>query len=70
MAGLRKLSQHCDFKAGHDNALRDRLACGIHCLNTQKRLLSEKDLDLKKALELAISMETTAKRASELQKKS
>ncbi|XP_014834021.1 PREDICTED: uncharacterized protein K02A2.6-like [Poecilia mexicana] len=70
MAELRKLSQHCDFKTGLDDALRDRLVCGMHCTSTQKRLLSEKELDLKKALELAISMETAAKGASELQKKS
>uniref|UniRef100_A0A3P9MT26 Retrotransposon gag domain-containing protein n=1 Tax=Poecilia reticulata TaxID=8081 RepID=A0A3P9MT26_POERE len=70
MAELRKLLQHCDFKTGLDVALRDRLVCGMHCSSTQKRLLSEKELDLKTALELANSMETAAKGASELQKKS
>lgn len=51
------------------NALRDRLLCGIHCSSTQKRLLSEKDLDLDKALAITISMETAAKDASEVKKK-
>lgn len=68
MAELRKLSQYCDFKDGLSDALRDRLVCGMHCSSTQKRLLSEKDLDLDKALAIAISMETAAKDASELQK--
>lgn len=69
MAELRKLSQNCDFKDGLSDALRDRLVCGMHCSSTQKRLLSEKELDLDKALAIAISMETAAKDASELQKK-
>lgn len=42
----------------------------MHCSSIQKRLLSEKDLDLEKALAIAISMETAAKESSESQKKS
>lgn len=66
---LRKLSQYCDFKKGLSDALRDRLVCGMHCSSTQKRLLSEKELDLDKALAITISIETAAKDASELQKR-
>lgn len=69
MTELRKLSPYCDFKEGLSDALRDRLVCGMHCSSTQKRLLSEKELDLDKALAIAISIETTAKDASELQKR-
>ena len=70
MAELRKLSQDCDFKDWLSDALRDRLVCGMHCSSTVKRLLSEKDLDLEKALAIAIAMETAAKDASELRKES
>lgn len=67
---LCKLSENFDFKDRLSDALRDRLVCGMHCSSTQKRVLSEKDLDLEKALAIAISIEIAAKDASELQKKS
>lgn len=69
VAELRRLSEHCQFGAGLSDALRDRLVCGMHCGSTQKRLLSENDLTLEKALNMAISRETAAKDAAELQQK-
>ncbi len=70
IAELRRLSEHCQFGAGLADALRDRLVCGMHNESTQKRLLTEKDLTLDRALNIAISMETAAKDALELQQKS
>lgn len=70
MAELRKLTQFCEFGAGLSDALRDRLVCGMHCQSTQKRLLSEKDLTLEKALATAVSMEAANRDAQVLQKKS
>ena len=67
VAELRKLSEHCDFKANLNDALRDRLVCGIKHGNIQKRLLSESDLTLQKAIDIATAMETAAKDAVELQ---
>ena len=67
MAELRKLSKHCDFKANLNDALRDRLVCGIKHGNIQKKLLSESDLTLQKAIDIATAMETAAKDAVELQ---
>ena len=67
MAELRKLSEHCDFKANLSDSLRDRLVCGIKKGNIQKRLLSESDLKLEKATEIATSLEIAAKDAVELQ---
>ncbi|KAI7813566.1 hypothetical protein IRJ41_020631 [Triplophysa rosa] len=58
MAELRRLSEHCQFGAGLTDALRDRLVCGMHNESTQKRLLTEKDLTLERALNIAVSMET------------
>ena len=29
LAELRKLTEHCDFRDNLDEALRDRLVCGI-----------------------------------------
>ena len=66
VAELRRLSAHCDFAEFLDSALRDRLVCGIRSESAQKRLLSEADLTLKKAMELAQGMEAADKNAKSL----
>ena len=63
MAELRKLTEHCKFGGTLNDALRDRLVCGMK--NVQRKLLSESELTLQKAI--AIVMETAAKNAIELQ---
>ena len=67
VAELRKLSEHCDFKAYLNDAQRDRLVCGTKHGNIQKKFLSESDLTLQKAIDIATAMETAAKDAVELQ---
>ena len=57
MAELRRLAAPCDFRDFLNNALRDRLVCRLHNEGAQKRLLSEADLSLTKALTIAQSME-------------
>ena len=57
MAELRRLATHCDFQNYLDQALRDRLVCGLRSENIQKRLLVEADLTLARAVELAQGME-------------
>ena len=49
-----------------DEALRDRLACGMKDAATQRRLLAESKLTLAKALEIAQGMEAAAKQAQQL----
>lgn len=57
IAELRRLAAKCAF-AGHlDEALRDRFVCGLKSEATQKRLLTESDLTLAKAVEVAQNME-------------
>ncbi|XP_039602322.1 uncharacterized protein K02A2.6-like [Polypterus senegalus] len=68
VAELKKLSEYCQFGDGLNDALRDRLVCGILQEGIQKRLLIEADLTFKRAVEIAISMETAAKDALELQR--
>ncbi|XP_060587297.1 uncharacterized protein K02A2.6-like [Ruditapes philippinarum] len=63
---LTLLSQHCKFGEGLNDALRDRLVCGLTNENIQKRLLSEKDLTYERALQLSISMECAQKDVKEL----
>ncbi|XP_057202332.1 uncharacterized protein K02A2.6 [Triplophysa rosa] len=66
VAELKKLSEHCQFGDGLNDALRDRLVCGIVNESTQKRLLTEADLTFKCAVEIAVAMETAARDAVEL----
>ena len=65
MAELRKLATPCEFGEYLDEALRDRLVCGLRSETIQNRLLSEAELSLTKAVTMAQSME-----AAELETKS
>ena len=67
LAELKKLSLYCEFGTNLNDALRDRLVCGLHNELIQKRLLSELDLSLAKASEIALAMEAAAKDTLELQ---
>ncbi len=66
VAELKKLSEHCQFGDGLNDALRDRLVYGISQESIQKRLLSEADLTFKRAVEIAVAMVTAARDAVEL----
>ena len=43
-ARLRKLSEHCNFGAFLDDALRDKFVCGLESNSIRKTLLRKKDL--------------------------
>ena len=57
VAELRKLSEFCNYSNKLDEHIRDRLVCGIKDNRIQRRLLSEGDLNLQKALEICWAME-------------
>ncbi|KAI4877865.1 hypothetical protein NFI96_007512 [Prochilodus magdalenae] len=57
VAILKKLSEHCEFGAYLQEALRDRLVCGLSKEAIQRKLLTEDNLDFKKAVEMAVAME-------------
>ena len=61
------MAQTCQFGMTLETMIRDRLVCRVNNDLIQRRLLSETSLDLKKALELALGMETAAKNVRELQ---
>ncbi len=64
-AELRRLAIHCEFGEYLNDALRDRLVCGLRNTGIQKRLLSEDKLTLAKEEEIAQGIEaaeTSAKR--------
>ena len=68
LAELRHLTEHCAFGATLDEMLCDRLVCGVHDIRIRRRLLAEPKLTLKRALHLALAIDTTDKDASEIQK--
>ena len=57
IAELRKLLEFCNFRHMLDDMLHDRLVCGINNPGIQKRLFSDTDLTLEKALEISEGME-------------
>ncbi len=70
IVALRKLATKCDFGEILNDALRDRVVCGIRDENTQKRLLSEATLTLNSAVDLAQSLESAGKQVKKLKEPS
>ena len=58
LAALRRLATHCQFGDHLEDSLRDRLVCGLRSESIQKKLLSEVDLTLQRALEIVQGMES------------
>lgn len=57
IAAIRKLAAQCEFGQFLDEALRDKLVCGLKSESCQRRLLTEPNLTLPRAIEIAIGME-------------
>ena len=67
MAELRKLADRCQFGGYLEEALRDRLVCGLRDEAIQRKLLTMDALTLSRAYEITHGMETAQRQASELQ---
>jgi hypothetical protein len=59
VAELRRLAKDCDFGEYLNTALRDQLVCGLFS-ETLQQVLTETDLTLEKAVEMAQAFETAA----------
>ena len=66
VAELRRLATTCAFGHHLNEALHDRIVCGIKNESTQKRLLADPDLTLAKATDVAQAMEAADKGATGL----
>ena len=66
VAGLRRLSEHCQFGTTLEDMLRDRLVCGISDDRIQRRLLAERELSFEKAVEIATATEMASKNLIDL----
>ena len=69
VAGLRRLSEYCQFVATLDDMLRDRHVCGIRDRRLQQRLLVDTDLTLQKGLDISQAIEAAERNARDLQAK-
>ena len=67
IAELRRLTTHCAFGEYLEDALRDRLVCGLCSEGAQRRLLATKNLTLSEAVETALAMEAAEKDSKALQ---
>ena len=65
---LRRLSEYCEFAATLYEMLQDSLVCRVRDSRIQRCLLAEPKLSLKRALDLAVALETAEKDALNLQK--
>ena len=70
LAALRRLAAHCEFGDHLEEALRDRLVCGLHSESILKKLLSEVDLTLSRAVEISRGMEAAEKNTKALKRAS
>lgn len=66
VAVLKQLSEHCEFGRSMSDTIRDRLVCGMRSEAIQKRLLTESNLTLQRAIEVSTSMEMANKDAQQL----
>ena len=66
VAELRRLATHCEFRDTLSDALRDRLVCRIANRATQRRLLTERNLTLSHAMEIAQGMEAAEENVHKL----
>ena len=58
IAALRKLTLNCNFREFLDEALRGRFVCGLINDSIRRRLLAERTLTLKMAIDLAKTFES------------
>ena len=59
IAELRRLSRYCEFGGFLDEAIRDKFVCGLLNSSIRKRLLTEENLNLERATNLALSLEAS-----------
>ncbi|KAJ7335354.1 hypothetical protein JRQ81_013295 [Phrynocephalus forsythii] len=65
---LRQAARHCNF-TDLEEALRDRLVCGLKCERTQRSLLARKEMDFKTAYEEVWAIEVSQKFTREIRQR-
>ena len=63
---LRTLSAECEFENLIDSLIKDMIICGVNDKALRERMLRERKIDLKKAIELGQAAEQTKQHAKQL----
>ncbi|XP_059413408.1 uncharacterized protein K02A2.6-like [Carassius carassius] len=66
VAVLKRLAENCEFGDNLNDALRDRLVCGLSSESIQRKLLTEMTLTYQKAVDIAMSMEAVSRESQHL----
>ena len=66
VVAIKDLASTCEFGSNLEEMLRDRFVMGVKCLDTQRFLLSSRDLTFTKAVESATSRESAFGNAKEM----
>lgn len=61
LSQLRALAEYCNYGESLDIMLRDRFVCGIENKSMQRKMLTESELTLTKAVDIALSIEAAEK---------
>ena len=69
VAELRKLSNECSFGDLKDSLIKDMIICGVVDNSLRERMLHQRDINLKKAIELGQAAEETKMHAKQLTEK-
>ncbi|KAK9729698.1 hypothetical protein QE152_g15797 [Popillia japonica] len=64
LTALQKMATTCKFGDYLKKVLRNQFVFGLRTQNIQSRLLEQKELDIEKAVDIAVSMETSARDAA------
>ena len=67
VAELRRLAATCSFGDHLNEALRDRLVCGIKSAGARKKLLAERALTFQRAVEIATNYEAIDKNSKSME---
>ena len=67
IAAIRKLAINCEFKGFLDEAIRDKFVCGLHNAGIRKKLLTEKNLTLKTAIDIGKSMKCAERESKSME---
>lgn len=63
LQGLKHLAKTCEFKQTLEENLRDQFVSGLHSEEMRSRLFAEKNIDYKRAVELALALEAAERHA-------
>ncbi|XP_069358342.1 uncharacterized protein [Maniola hyperantus] len=65
LKSLKHLAKHCNFHDTLEVNLRDQFVSGLHSEDMRSRLFAERNIDYKRAIELALALEAAERHAAE-----